>query len=158
MKFAIIGVVLLLLIAGGVGGAAFMGVINIPGITPAKPKPKQEAKKEVKPAPKPQPTDESASDKKPTKVAKKDDKPKATVDPAKGASTVAELWNEMDTAKLVAITKDWKDNDLVPILLKMDEAKVTEYLGQIDPKKSSSLSKAIGKQASIVEVPEAAAG
>lgn len=150
MKGAIIGFVVLLLIAGGVGGAAFMGLIDIPGITPAKKKPvatstdkKLETKKTVAT---PKPTNEGAKP-----VAKKAE-PKPIFKPELGAEKVATYWNEVETAKLVEITKDWKESDLVPVLLKMDEAKVTEYLATIDVRQASKLSKALQKAASEVKV------
>ncbi len=75
--------------------------------------------------------------------------PKAVVkkpDDEAGNSKVAKLWNEMDVAKLKAIVADWKEADLVRVLLKMDGEKVTELLSTIDAKKASALSHAVQKE------------
>ena len=122
------------LIAGAVVGLGLAGVVNIPGLTPKKKPVAKVAAKVVKPKPK-------------AKVEEKDDKPKISGDPGKGFETVAGLWNEMPTPKLLEITAKWRDEDLSPILLRMEPEKVVEYLGLLKAERAASLTKAIQKLA-----------
>jgi len=118
------------IIAGAIAGLGLAGIINIPGLTPKKKvtanldtkvdKPKVKAKPRVEP-----------------------EKAKIAGDPVKGYKTVAGLWNEMPTPKLVDITAKWREEDLSPILLRMEPEKVVEYLGLLKPEKAASLTKKI---------------
>jgi hypothetical protein len=158
----IVMILIPIVIIGGILSAGFMGLINIPGVTPAK----KHAKK-----------DDKAKKDDPPKVAVKSTptpkytpaKPKpgstVTIDPGKGADEVAGVWDEMDTPALLTVMDDWKDADVVPVLLKMDGDKVSELLNAMattNPqdklhanrqKRASALSKALQKEASKVVVP-----
>jgi len=134
----------IVLILAIVGGLIAFKVIPMPGAKP--PVTKAAAPKTPDPVKKPTPPP----------VAKKPATPKApTVDLKKGAETLAGLWNNMDIPTLVGITKDWKDEDLVVVLGKMDEAKVAEYLTAVEkakPAHASALSKLVQIQAGTVAV------
>lgn len=125
------------IIAGVVLGLGFAGIINIPGITPAKKKPpvtKVEEKKKPK----------VETPKKPPAT------PAPVGNPDKGFEAVAKLWNETEVKDLMKITEKWKDEDLSPILRKMDPEKVVEFLteiGKTKPDRASSLTKMIQKLA-----------
>ncbi len=121
------------LIAGAVAGLGLAGVVNIPGLTPKKKVATKVTPKVEKPRAKPKP--------------KADEKPKVTGDPIKGFETVAGLWNEMPTPKLLDITAKWTDKDLGPILLRMDPDKVVDYLGQLKADRAASLTREIQKLA-----------
>ncbi len=155
----IIGVVVGLLVLGGGGfvGAAYMGVVKVPGITPknkliaanklygekgagaakpgAKPEPKKVAK--LTPPPKPKP------------VAPK---PTHTIEPEMGAQRVADVWSGMESDALVAIVADWRDNDLARVLALMDDQKTGELLAKLEPKRASRLTKALQAESSRVPV------
>jgi hypothetical protein len=89
----------------------------------------------------------------PTVDPKKPPPPKP--DEAAGRQKLAKLWNEVDTAKLLEIMKDWPDDDLAKQLAAMDTAKVAEILSTMkDPARAAKLSKAIRAAAS--ESPKAA--
>ena len=141
-------------ILGGLVGA---GIVHIPGINDP---PKKSSKKQPKAlgdepkvetkvlAKKAEPTQEGVST-----VQAKAAKPKATIDPNKGAERLAKLWNEMDVATLSKIAGEWKDEDLVNVLAVMDNAKVAELITSItvtDPKRASALSKQLQTLASVI--------
>ncbi len=73
--------------------------------------------------------------------------------PEVGQKKLAKLWNEVEAASLLDMTKDWKEAELAPVLLKMNGAKVAEFLALLDSKKASSLSREIQKQASLIPRP-----
>ena len=157
MKKLLILIIPVVLLATGVA-LALMGIIKIPGLTPkgkaraaslyteSKDPKVEEAKtppataattpKKVDPAKKP--------------PAQKPQTALATNQPEAGQKKLAKLWNELEAKSLKDVTKDWKDQDLAPVLLKMDSGKVAEYLALIDPKRASSLSKELQKQASVI--------
>ena len=158
--------VLLPIIVLGVGVAlVFMGVIHIPGVNLGPQKKaaslyandKDPKAAKNNPATKPK-TDPPKTD--PTKVAKntppaKTPPPKVTAavfdtKPEAGEKKLAKLWNEMEPSALKDITKDWKEKDLAAVLNKMDNAKVAEFLGILDAKRASNLSRELQKQASLV--------
>jgi hypothetical protein len=134
MKKAVI-FLLPVLVGGGVVGLGLAGVVNIPGLTPKK-KPVAATKEPEKPKP---------------KVTKRESPPetKATAsDPVKGYEAVAKLWNELEGPKLLAVTEKWKDQDLAPILMRMDPDKVVELLALVPPDRANRLSRAIQALAS----------
>lgn len=149
MKKAIFVIIPIVLI-GAVVGLAMAGVINIPGLTPKKAKPPvlygdKDAKKteeEAKPPKKETP-------KEPVVTTPKVEKP----DVEKGAKKLAQLWNNMPTAKLAEVAKEFQDKDLAPILVAMDPEKVAELLGLLEAKRSAKLSKELQRVASIVAKP-----
>jgi len=165
---------LLPLVLLGVGGfLVFTGKVKIPGVNLG---PKQKANdlyaadkaNSLYTADKDGKAPTGAKDGKSTAVAKneppkketpkKDDKktpPKVVVDafenkPEVGQKKLAKLWNEMEPTTLSGITKDWNEKDLAGILVRMDTAKVAEFLSSLDPKRASKLSRELQKQASIV--------
>ena len=149
MKKAIFVIIPLVLI-GAVIGLAMAGVINIPGLTPKKAKPPtlygdKDAKKpveETNPAKK-------AVPKEPVTTVAKVEKP----DAEKGAKKLAQLWNNMPSAKLAEVAKEFQDKDLAPVLVVMDPEKVAELLGLLDSKRSAKLSKELQRVASVVSKP-----
>jgi flagellar motility protein MotE (MotC chaperone) len=78
-----------------------------------------------------------------------------------GQQKVAQLWAEMGVDPLLKIIADWKNEDLAPILSKMDNEKVTkllEAMAEKDAKRASMLTKAVQSQASKVDPETVAAG
>lgn len=145
-----------LLILGGVFGAAKMGMIQIPGISPKKAaglygddkdalalyendKPEPEVKVEEQPPV----THTPAAEQKPPE-------PDYELDKAEGRKKLAKLWNTMEVNALVRIIEDWKDEDLAPQLAVMDPEKVSQILAALDAKRASRLSKLIQEEASKV--------
>ena len=137
MKKLLLIVIPLLVIGGGsVVGLAMSGKIKIAGLTPKNlmaDKPKVDAK--------------ATKTAEPKKAAPPKDEPPAD-NPAKGQSALAKLWNEIDTAKLKEITATWKVSDLAPVLMKMDEGKVSEFIAELEAKRASEVSQEIQKLAS----------
>jgi flagellar motility protein MotE (MotC chaperone) len=126
------------IIAGTVLGLAFTGTINIPGISPKK---KAAVKAPVKVAEKPKVEVK--------KEKKKEDTLAPAGDPVKGFEAVAKLWNEMEVDKLKELTAKWKDDDLAPILRKMEPDKTVEFLAAIDAERASVLTKKIQELAEL---------
>lgn len=149
----------LVVIGGGVYGAATMGLLKIPGITPKSKMGKiaklygeaggkmygEDKDKFAASIPKRKPRPETP---KPT--------PKATytVDAAKGAAAVAEVWNGIDTPQLVAIVKDWKDEELALVLANMDSGKASELLAAMESKRASKVSQELQALNSRVPISE----
>lgn len=144
MKGLLIG--LPVVIAGGIIGAALMGAIDIPGITPAK-KGAPAAKSETKKAA-PKKSVAPLVSKEPPRPSKKAELPAPDV--SKGQVKLARLWTEVPTSELVKLVKGWKDPELAGVLLKMDSAKSAEVLVALGDKRASRLSREIQRQASIV--------
>lgn len=151
VKYALFLIVPILLIGGSIIGLALTGTINIPGLTPAKHK--QTSKQINKDASKPPPV---------TPTPKKDPKPgptptkpasAMTIDTEKGAAELADLWSEVDDPKttLVPILKDWKDDDIAHVLLKMDSDKAAAILFALPTDRASKISKLLEKDSSIVK-------
>lgn len=148
-KGLLIGVVAVLVLGvGGTGFAAFSGIITIPGITPKKVAKKAAnlygetgadpvAKEAEKPKPKP-----PVAPPKPKKaeVAKED--------PALGNQKVADVWSSMSTEAIIAVIKNWKDEEVAPVLALMEDDKTGELLSQLSPERASSLSQKLRKFAS----------
>jgi flagellar motility protein MotE (MotC chaperone) len=153
MKKVII-ILLPILLLGAGAGLALTGVINIPGISP---KAKAKATQLYTEA-----TDTKVAEKKlekPAVIVPKKENPKPPkVDasvlvenkPEVGQKKLAKLWNEIEAPALISLVKDWKDNEVAGIFMKMDSAKVAEVLGSLDPKRASAISRELQKQASIV--------
>lgn len=159
--------VLLPIIILGIGaGLVFSGVIKIPGLNLGPQKKKAASlytSDKDNPAVKgktPPKKNEPKKTEAPKDTAKKEpEKPKT---PDKGAAVVlenkpelgnkklAKLWNELDPTALKDITKDWKEKDLAGVLMKMDNGKVAEFLGILEAKRASNLSRELQKQASLV--------
>jgi hypothetical protein len=137
-------IVIPLAIGGVVVGLAFLGMINIPGITPQKKVAKKQeaqappASKETIPGPAPTTG---------APVAKK--QPEPETDPEKGHKKLANLWMEVPTEDLAKIVAAWKDEDLAPVLSKMDPGKVAEVLVKLGDKRASRISREIQRLASL---------
>jgi hypothetical protein len=155
-KLLLIGLpALLVLGGGGVFGAAKMGLVQIPGLSPAKKKAlaANQYAADSKAAPPHQKQEKPRSAQKADAPLKKKPLP-PTEDAAKGRAKLASLWNEMKVEDLLAITKEWKIEELAAQLEAMDGEVVAKYLSSLakaDPKRASSLSKAIQKLAAKVE-------
>lgn len=159
MNKAIVILVPVLLI-GGVGGAAFMGVIKIPGITP---KAKlaanlygegtdlyaPDADTEVKIDATVEPSEPAAPP-----VAKKPEEvpevPEPVLDPELGAKKLAKVWNALSTEDLMAVSATFKDDELALVLSKMEVEKVAALVGEMDPKRGASVSRQLARIASVV--------
>lgn len=134
-------------------GLAFAGVISIPGIGGKKAKPAAKAT----PAPPPKPVATP-----PKRVAKL---PPPTVsvhptpdDPEQGAAALATIWNGISAARIEAIAKDWKDEELARVLAHMEDDKVAEFLSSIkDVGRASKLSRILRDRASKPRKDEAKA-
>ena len=124
-----------LIIAGGVVGAAKTGMINIPGLSP---KPKPTSSKGHKPP------DQA--------VSAGDPKPEFEVDSDKGAAAVAEVWNGVETSRLVQIVEGWNDTDLARVVSNMDGSKASELLAALPADRASRVSQQIQDMASRVPV------
>lgn len=157
MKKAVVILVPVLLI-GGVAGAAFMGVIKIPGITP---KAKLAANlygegtdlyapdAEVKIDATVEPIEPT-----PPPVAKKPEaepeEPEPVLDPELGAKKLAKVWNALPTEDLQAVSATFKDDELALVLSKMEVEKVAALMSAMDPKRGASLSRQLARIASVV--------
>lgn len=127
-------------------GLAFAGVIPIPGIAGKKAKTPPKSAPPTPPKP--------VSTPRPTRVVKP---PPPTVsvratppnDIEKGAASLASIWNGISPARIEAIAKDWKDEDLARVLAHMDDDKVAEFLSFIkDVGRASKLSRLLQDRAS----------
>jgi hypothetical protein len=151
----------LVVIVGAVVGLGFIGVLNIPFVTPnlfGKPvsastnatggllyalgKPvqqlAQEADEQVQAA------ERAAARQTPPPAAPKSD-------PETGNAKLASLWNGLEPDELAKVTANWKLPALAQVMLKMDEDQVTKYLATIDPKRADAVSRAIQIAASAVQ-------
>lgn len=138
------------IVIGGVVGAALMGVINIPGLTPKK-KPgaglygeaaDMYAEQKDPPKPKPRSTPPPA----PPVAAE----PRSTTDPERGAKRLARLWNDLPTERLVPMVSSWRDPELALVLKSMDSEAASRLLAALEPARASRLSREIQRLASVV--------
>jgi hypothetical protein len=141
-----------LLIGGGVVGAALLGLIHIPGLTPTKPKTNLYAAdaQYTEPAgpgpvePQPQAKDKAKPPPPPPAEPKRD--------LAAAAKKVARVWNDVPPAELSAICKGWKDEDLARVLLAMDPEKSAALIAEIarsDPNRATKLTQEMLQVAAI---------
>jgi hypothetical protein len=149
MKKVVLIVVPILAIGGGVVGAGFMGLINIPGITPKKPvkKAMYGEQKEPPEAARSAPTPPSTPPLAPVRPARAAESPAPDLE--KGAKRVARLWNELPAEQLVAIAAPWRDDELALVLMSMDGEKAAAVLGRLDAPRASRLSRAIQRLAAM---------
>lgn len=141
MKKAIFIVLPLLLVGGGVVGAAMMGVINVPGLSPAKKKAAATKlyteEKEEEPVVKREAPPENVEPPKPDMV--------------RGRKALAKLWNEMDSTVIAQIAADWKDEELAQQLQYLQSEKTAEVLTTLaasKPERASKVSKLLQEIAS----------
>ncbi|MBX3119389.1 MAG: hypothetical protein KF784_10005 [Fimbriimonadaceae bacterium] len=157
MKKMLMIIIPLVLIGGGIFGAAKMGMVQIPGISPAKKTAGlYDADKEalgLYNSDKIEPTvleETSPPATVATQPTVKPPEPDYQVDIVQGRKKLAKLWNSMDVATLLRITADWKDEDLAPQLAVMEPEKVALLLGSMDASRASKISKLIQEEASKV--------
>ena len=164
LKILLFVLVPLIVILGAVGGLGFIGVLDIPYVTPnlfGKPvsastnttggllyalgKPVQQLAKQA---------DEQtlAAQKAAAKQVPPPAAPKS--DPDAGNAKLAEVWNGLEPDDLAKLTANWKLPALAQVMLKMDEDQVTKYLAAIDPKRADAVSRAIQIAASAVQPPK----
>ena len=129
-----------ILLVGGAFGAAKMGVIQVPGISPKK----VEAKKQGEPnAEQNQPVDAETMDQtdltEPTDSAAQQpqiqpaiEQTETPTDPEAGAKALAKYWDAIPTNKLVPITDTYSEKDLALVLQFMQKPKVAEIMGAIE--------------------------
>ncbi len=156
----VLAVVVPLLLVGGTAGAAFAGIIKIPGlkIPGAKAKsvanytdkddnPSELAKNEKKePEASIEPEKESTAPE--VKIVKE---PEPVLDPEVGAKKLAGIWNNLEPADIVRISAAYKNPELALVLSKMDAEKVAGVLSEIkDAKRAAALSQEIQHLASII--------
>lgn len=147
-------IILPVLLIGGVAGAGFMGVINIPGLTPKKAAKAAKLYTEGQDG-KSNKTAKSAMTK-PTPPPKPKAKPVASApepNVEEGAKRIAKLWAQIDTPKLLEMVADWKDPDLARVISYLDSAKAAELLAAMDPKRASRLSREILQHAATAKPP-----
>lgn len=150
-----------ILLIGGTLGAAFIGVVNIPGVTPKKAEAKkQEPAQENLPTEETEPTDQSgegaaiedpglASQSGPAQPLQEQPQQQVT-DPAQGAKALAKIWDEIETSKLLPITDTFKESDLAQVLFYMKKDKVANVLGAVDADRAAKLSRELQRLASVV--------
>ncbi|MBC8064558.1 MAG: hypothetical protein H7Y17_06995 [Chlorobia bacterium] len=149
-KALLFGLPILLLAIGA--GLVMTGVVKIPGMG-AKAKAKSTQLYEEGKDPKVAEKKASPAAQLPKKIVpppKVDAEVLVDNKPELGQKKLAKLWNEIETPALKDLTKDWKDAELAPVLMRMDSAKVAELLSTLEPKKASSLSRELQRQASVV--------
>ncbi len=154
-------IVVPILLIGGALGAAFMGVINVPGITPKK-------TAAAKSAPEEQPatddestaTDEvedqqvsadTGTQSPPAEPLRSAAQPKPNTDPEQGAKALAKYWDEIDIAKLIPITETYKESELAQVLYFMQKSKVAELLSSVSSDRAARLSRELQRLASVVK-------
>ncbi len=155
-------IVVPILLIGGALGAGFMGVINIPGVTPRK-----------APIVKKETTEQPTADDESTATDAVEDQ-QVTADPPttgqsgsatprtddpnmdaeQGAKALAKYWDEIDVAKLIPITETYREHELAQVLFFMQKAKVAELLSTVDAERAARLSRELQGLASVVK-PEA---
>ncbi|MCW5941852.1 MAG: hypothetical protein KIS66_06455 [Fimbriimonadaceae bacterium] len=145
-----VGAPLLVLGAGGVVAAAMLGYLDIAGLTQ-----KERAKA---PPPTVAVVTKSEKPKPPAILVRNTPPPKSAVprvtvttpDPVRGDRRLARLWNELEPTRLIEISKDWREEDLARVMLRMDTGVVAEMIATMpDAKKASSLSRRIRQLASL---------
>ncbi len=153
VKFALFLVLPLALLGGGGFFAVYSGMVELPFMPKQKggQPPAEKSDQPVK-LPTPPPASVPAATKTVTPPAKSKEPEVVAVAPdhSRGDRKLAELWNAIETPKLLELTKDWREEDLARVMLKMDSSVVAEYLAAMpDPKRASSLSRRIRDLASI---------
>lgn len=122
-----------LVIGGGIVGAAMTGMIEIPGLTPENQKEKSTALY----------TEEKEANSKPIKkrAPKKEEPIPPNMD--KGRKELAELWNEVESPVLAKIVAKWPDDELAFQMRYLDTDKTAEVLSLMEAKRAAKLSKVL---------------
>lgn len=132
MKGLVIAAVALVVVGGGVFGAAKMGLVKIPGISPPPPK-KKEEKPQAKPPAKPKAAPKSLA--RATPVA----------DGPPPEKKVAQLWNEIPAERVVLLAAEYQDAELARVLLHMDGERAAQVLAGLEPKRAAAVSRLVGR-------------
>jgi hypothetical protein len=150
-----------ILLVGGTFGAAKMGVVQIPGVSPKK----VEAKKPAEGEPKAEQEQEQLNDQTdpsdvtdpadltdPATMPVTDPQPtEPPTDAEAGAKALAKYWDAIPTNKLIPITDTYTERDLALVLQYMQKPKVAEIMGAIDADRAANLSRELQRLASIVK-------
>jgi hypothetical protein len=155
-------IVVPILLFGGALGAAFMGVISIPGITPKKTAAAKSVPKEQQATGDESTATDSVEDQQvtadtnaqepPTEPSRAVSEPKPITDPELGAKALAKYWDEIEVTKLIAITETYKEPELAQVLFFMQKSKVAELLGSVSSERAARLSRELQRLASVVKV------
>src|SRR5688572_23290132 len=115
-----------IVLVGALAGLAFSGIIEVPGISPAKKKAKAAADYAETKDPNDQMALKKPAAKPPTEAEDAPAEPTAEVTaavtevkPELGAKKLGSLWNEVEATSLGEIVENWKDEDLSKVLVKM---------------------------------------
>ena len=155
----------LLFLIGGAFAAAYLGFVDVPGISPLK------FGKPVKPSSDPKGglvfalidpvrqisviVDAAA------KVAAKKPPPRQPdmapkVNPTMGDLKLAAFWNGLSVDQLEKVTEKWQPAALAKVMLKMDEDQATKLLDKLPPARADQISRAIQGLAS--QLPKTTSG
>jgi len=122
-----------ILLIGATVGLGVLGIVPIPGLSPAKKKAKATALyTEQKEAP-------VASKPKPKKEPEKPAEPSLD----KGREELAKVWNELEARAIVAIVDKWSDEDVAQQLRFLDTDKTAEVIALMKPERASKVSKVL---------------
>ena len=134
-KAILIAVPAVLVVGGGVVGAAITGMIEIPGITPEKQKQKSDALYTEQ-------KEDAASQPLAKKKPPKKEEP-IPPDVVKGRKELAKLWNEVESPVLAKIVEKWPDEQLAHQLRYLDVDKTAEVLSLMKSERAAKLSKTL---------------
>lgn len=156
----ILSLVILLLGGGGFAAAAFMGLIpglKLGGKPVAKNNPEADSKnKEASNTTAPPAETAKTPPTKPIREAipepetPKKRVPVITIDPDKGAKSIARIWEKMEPEKLAEIAATYKDLELARVLRGMETKKAAALLGLLPADRAGKLSQEMEKLASRV--------
>jgi hypothetical protein len=166
-------IILPILLVGGFVGAAAMGVVHVPGISPKKAQGKANAvysadaggevaatdttdtTDQTDTAEATEPTTGPAAEEAQTppdvNVTATQQTTTPTENVEQGAKALAKYWDEIETPKLIPITETYKDAELAQILYFMDKKKVAELLSRVSAERAASLSHELQRLASVVK-------
>ena len=156
-------IILPILLIGGTIGAAYMGVINVPGVTPTKAKAAnpEEAQPGEEEATQEQSTSETtedfqaASPSSPnSQTAELPNSQTSMPDAAQGAKALAKYWDEISIQKLIPITDAYGEKDLAQVLFFMQRTKVAELLSSVTAERAAKLSRELQHLASASVEPD----
>ncbi|MFM9872800.1 MAG: hypothetical protein ACKVQS_04960 [Fimbriimonadaceae bacterium] len=154
----ILAVVLPLILIGGAVGAAYAGLLKIPGLKLPGMKAKTVASNYTDKDDKPSKIDKTQPDAtiepdtpEPEQQKLVTKEPEPVTDPELGAKKLAGIWNNLEPSDIVRISSTYKDPDFALVLSKMDAEKVAAVLSAItDNKRAARLSQEIQNLASII--------
>lgn len=150
-------IVVPILLVGGAFGAAKMGVIQVPGISPKKVEAKKQDPEQKQAEEKAQGQEEEQVQE---QVQEQEQAPttapvtETPTDPEAGAKALAKYWDAIPTNKLIPITDTYSEKDLALVLQFMQKPKVAEIMGAIDADRAANLSRELQRLASIIKPEE----